>query len=378
MDRDGLLLVGASTRAAAFSALRAGLRPRCCDLFADADLQARCPATRLAGRYPHAFLDPIGDAVPGPWMYTGGLENWPGLVDRLARRRRLWGNDGDTLRSVREPQEWTRVVREAGLSAPVCRVGGAHPTRSGRWVLKPLRGSGGAKVRFWDRERVPDTGSFLQEHIEGESRAALFAADGRRATLLGVTRQLVGECWLNATRFQYCGSVGPLSLGHGLRARLDLLGNVLTASFGLRGLFGVDGVIRGDEFFPVEINPRYTASVEVLEYATGLNALAWHRRAFDPTSPPPSLPGPGRTVGKALLFAKDKVTFPAAGPWQGKPCESNAPPATPRYADLPHAGDCIDAGRPVLTFFAQADDPAACLDALRQTAGELDRLLFGR
>jgi predicted ATP-grasp superfamily ATP-dependent carboligase len=234
------------------------------------------------------------------------------------------------------------------------------------------------KIRFCERDGGPDTGSFLQEYVEGESWAALFDADGGRATLLGVTQQLVGEPWLHAARFQYCGSVGPLSPGPVLLARLDLLGNVLTDSFGLRGLFGVDGVVRGGGFFPVEINPRYTASAEVLEYATGLGALAWHRRAFDPASPAPSLPGPGQTVGKAILFARERLTFPPSGPWQAELCEIDTPRETPRYADLPHAGDRIEAGRPVLTFFARADDPATCLDRLRQAAGELDRLLFGR
>jgi predicted ATP-grasp superfamily ATP-dependent carboligase len=378
VDGGNLLLFGASTRAAAFSARRAGLRPRCYDLFADADLQARCPVTRLAGRYPHGFLDHIDDDPPGPWMYSGGLENWPGLVDRMARRRRLWGNCGDILRRVRAPQEWTRVVRAAGLPAPESRAGGAHPAGRGRWLLKPLRGSGGAKIRFWDHEGVIDRGYFLQEYVEGEPWAALFAADGGRATLLGVTRQLVGEPWLHAAPFQYCGSVGPLSPGPVLRPRLELLGNVLTGSFGLCGLFGVDGVVRGGDFFPVEINPRYTASVEVLERATGLGALAWHRQAFDPPSPTPSLPRPGPMVGKAILFARNALTFPARGPWQAELCETDTHPVTPRYADLPHTGDRIEAGRPVLTFFGQGDDPVTCLHGLRQTAVELDRLLFGR
>ena len=48
MTNEHLLLFGASVRAAAFSALRAGLRPWCADLFGDADLQARCPALALA------------------------------------------------------------------------------------------------------------------------------------------------------------------------------------------------------------------------------------------------------------------------------------------------------------------------------------------
>src|SRR5438094_10464728 len=95
-----IVIFGASVRAAAFSALRAGLQPWCADLFADADLQARCPATRLAGAYPEGFEALAAGDWPGPWLYTGGLENHPALVQRLAQRRPLWGNDETVLARV--------------------------------------------------------------------------------------------------------------------------------------------------------------------------------------------------------------------------------------------------------------------------------------
>ena len=54
-----LLIVGASARAAAFSALRAGLRPWCADLFGDDDLRARCFAQRCdSANYPRSISSP--------------------------------------------------------------------------------------------------------------------------------------------------------------------------------------------------------------------------------------------------------------------------------------------------------------------------------
>ena len=64
-----LLIFGASVRAAAFSALRAGLQPWCADLFADADLRARCPTIQVPpGLYPQGFLHHITCELPGAWM----------------------------------------------------------------------------------------------------------------------------------------------------------------------------------------------------------------------------------------------------------------------------------------------------------------------
>ncbi len=79
----------------------------------------------------------------------------------------------------------------------------------------------------------------------------------------------MGEPWLRAAPFHYCGSVGPVDCSPGLQEMLERLGNTLTASCQLRGIFGVNGVLRDGAFWPVEVNPRYTASVEVLEYARG-------------------------------------------------------------------------------------------------------------
>ena len=379
MDDDNLILFGASTRAAAFSALRAGLRPWCADLFADADLQARCPAMRLPSAYPHGFLDWIGADVPGPWMYTGGLENRPWLVERLARRRPLWGNDCPALLLARNPAVVRAGARAAGLRAPALQSHFRRPAR-GRWLVKPVWGLGGP-IHFWtpaDAGR-PSLFAYLQEFVEGESEAAVFCGDGRRSALLGVTRQLVGLDWLHAGPFQYCGSVGPLRPDPAQRGDLERLGAALARRCRLRGLFGVDGIVRDGAFHPVEVNPRYTASVEILEYGGGFSALAWHRAAFDRSAPRPAPPPetPAACVGKAVLFAKRALSFPDDGPWNA--VLRSPPPLTepPPFADIPHPGMVIKAGKPILTFFVQGDGAEDCLDALRRGAAELDRILFG-
>src|SRR5438105_3281580 len=81
-----LILLGASIRAAAFSALRAGFTPYAIDLFADRDLAAVGPAVKIS-RYPQDFLSALAAAPQAPWLYSGGLENYPQLVDRLAAVR---------------------------------------------------------------------------------------------------------------------------------------------------------------------------------------------------------------------------------------------------------------------------------------------------
>ena len=249
---------------------------------------------RLIGKYPDGFADLLATAPPAPWMYVGGLENHPRSSSRLAQVRTLWGNNAAVLTAVRDPLAVHDLLRAAGVPfprvitpsppTPFPRSGGEARERA-RWLVKSLRGSGGSGVRFHSENESLPARCYLQEFVEGESRAAVYAAGPKATRLLGVTRQLVGEAWLNAAPFHYCGNVGPLRLTADERRSLERLGHVLAAGCGLRGLFGVDGVWREGTFWPVEVNPRYTASVEVLEYATGLSAISWHRAAFDAAAP---------------------------------------------------------------------------------------------
>jgi predicted ATP-grasp superfamily ATP-dependent carboligase len=365
-----LLIFGASARAAAFSALRAGFRPWCADLFADADLRAACPAVRLPGRYPEAFAELVRAPVRGPWLYTGGLENHPDLVGRMAQLRPLWGNGAEVLRRVRDPQVLAAAAREAGLPAPrLCRGRSSHP---GRWLVKPLAGSGGAGVRFHDGRRPPRGDVYLQEFIEGLSVSAVFTSSSP-GTLVGLTRQLVGEPFLNAPPFRYAGNVGPLPAGDQGEG-LVRLGHALALA-GVRGVFGVDGVLNHAGFWPVEVNPRYTASVEVLEHATGWRAMHHHARQFTGAVPLPGVVTQG-VVGKAVLYAPADGVFPAEGPWAET---LHAPPAAdelPAFADVPHPGEPLRRGRPVLTLLCRGGSADACLAELRRRAAEAEAWLY--
>jgi predicted ATP-grasp superfamily ATP-dependent carboligase len=265
----------------------------------------------------------------------------------------------------------------------VVRLGARQLSGQERWLVKPVGGAGGAGVRFYDRAEGPKPvrrPSYYQAYVEGVPCAAVYIGNGRQTRLLGVTRQLVGEDWLHAKPFHYCGSLGPLRLAQPLRRALKRLGDVVAAGCLLCGLFGVDFILRDGVPWPVEVNPRYTASVELLEYAAGVPALALHRRAFDPAAPDPPGPGasPGPWHGKAILFARQALTFPEDGPWLS--ALRNPPPLweAPGFADIPPAGQRIEAGRPVLTIFAQGESEAGCLARLREIAADLDCRLFGR
>src|SRR5262245_10891488 len=132
-----LSIVGASTRAAAFSALRAGIEPRCADLFGDRDLETRFNVVRVKGpSYPHAFGPFLDEGPRAPWIYTGGLENHPELIEKFAQYRLLWGNDRHTVESVRSPTLMRSLQEISGLRFPKVCLPFESPPKNGAWILK--------------------------------------------------------------------------------------------------------------------------------------------------------------------------------------------------------------------------------------------------
>ena len=364
-----LLIAGGSVRAAAASAIRAGFSPWCVDCFGDADLVRACP-TQVIRDYPKAIPKMLasGPADCG-WMYTGAMENYPEIIAAIGRP--LYGNSAETVQRVRDPDALPAVIKtKLGVEIPKPADFAAKTT-----LLKPRNSGGGAGIRFWNGEQFDRSIWYLQKWLDGEPMSVTFVATDHSCQSVGDTRQLIGADWLNAPGpFHYCGSIFLREIS------ATWLGCILASDFGLRGLIGVDLISAKHDYWPIEVNPRYTASVEVIERAVACNLIAKHVDAFtNPTLPTFSSSenpfGASNHPGKAILYAPVDSTFPAAGSW-----DDDYPFADlrRRFADLPHPGQHIRRGQPVMTFFADGDSPMSTEAALRKIAGDLDRLLFGR
>ena len=353
MYEEPLIIVGASARAAAFSAYRAGYAPYWLDQFGDTDLRQRFSG-QIISAYPELAVQLIDRAPDAPFIYTGALENHPRVLEQLCRRRTLLGNAPTVCRGVRDPFRLRQLFRRQRIPCPELRRGAVADT-PGDWLLKPRAGAGGSGIRRYTGETV-NRGWFLQQYLRGESLAAVFVAGQDWCRLLGVTRQLVGLPEFHAGEFGYCGSIGPLEPDAAERARWDNIGAVIAAEFGLRGLFGVDAVRADGEIYPVEVNPRYTASVEALELALDAQALKLHCAACQGGPPPMAAPARRRLIGKAILFAPQDLIFSAFAPTGFT------------LADVPCAGAEIRQGQPLLSIVVTGTDIESISAELKQAA----------
>jgi uncharacterized protein len=373
-----LAIVGASARACATSALRAGYEVVAADLFADADLQQACDVTRIAD-YPDGLADWLSGARCDAWIYTGALENHPELVNRMAKLRPLLGNGGAALRAVRSPLILEPVLRDAGLSFPETVDSAQRLPLDSSWLCKTYRNAGGSGVWLLNGpealERAEREQAVFQRFVGGISAAGVLVCSSGGGQVFGVTRQLVGDARAGAKPWHYAGSLGPLPVSKEVESQLSTLAEVLSQRFQLRGLVGVDLVIATNLAWIIEINPRYSASVEVLERASGRSAIAEHVAVCsEGVAEKPGEAASAAACGKVVLFAKRDVAItPAFHQWaishasvQFEEC---------RLADIPEAGQQLTTGQPVLTVFA-ASMPQKLDGELGKWIGEVEKRLY--
>ena len=366
-SNEKILVAGASVRSAAQSIVRAGFEPLCADLFGDSDLR-QIADVHVINDYPEDFADWANQIYREngrlPFMYTGGLENFPKTIDSIAEQHDLRGTAGDSLQSVRDPSLLSDCFFKANIPYPLVRIGAnaellAHPNEN--WLKKPIHGSAGFGISRWKGDTLSPT-HYLQQQITGPSVSVLYVASGGTAQLIGATLQLVGCKSLAGGRYGWCGSFGPLPLNALFESQATSIGNAVASQFHLKGIFGVDCVITGQSLLPIEVNPRYTGSVEVLEKAIGWPAITHHlqacqpeqnsgeNKAQNPLFAPKQQQAKIGYCGKAILFAPQSILI------------NNLSNADKTIADIPMDGTVIEQGHPICTIMGDATEPIDCID----------------
>ena len=105
----------------------------------------------------------------------------------------------------------------------------------------------------------------------------------------------------------------------------------------------------------LEINPRYTGSMELIEWAYGLNIYSLHLDAFDGRLPSFILSDHLNDTfyGKGIVFARQDLEIKESKGW----LEFDR-------RDIPYPGDRIEQGHPICTVMARDDTFQHCFDAL--------------
>jgi predicted ATP-grasp superfamily ATP-dependent carboligase len=285
----------------------------------------------------------------------------------MAARRKLLGNAGDVLRQVRDPVVLYRTLSDAGLSCLDTAVDATGVPIDGTWLEKARKSGGGTSVRRY-RGQSARGQVYYQRYIAGTPVAAGYVAARGRSVLLGITEQLIGASHVAGENFRYVGSIGPLRLSPQLISSLDQLGNVIACRFAMTGLFGVDGVLVDEAYWPVEVNPRYTASMELLERAHGRSMVGWHVDAAGGGALPNATQvEPHKIYGKTIAFApKDLMVDDHLHELAELTRNTDT-----MLGDITPAGTRVAAGSPLVTILAQAATRDDLLKRLQEASAQV-------
>jgi predicted ATP-grasp superfamily ATP-dependent carboligase len=368
------LLIGLSTRALGESATLGGESVFSLDYFGDNDQKTLVENYSLNRDYrlPYSVENLVRtstdlefDAV----VYTSTFENHPKAVAMLSERANILGNSPEVLTQVRDWFVLREFCHENSISHPQTLLAGEEKLASPKinWLCKPAHGGGGSGIRPWNHGPIKKD-EILQACLNGLPASAAFVADGKSGVVIGLTLQLIGSDKLGRGGYSWCGNILPLPIDDDQRLNLlealERIVSHLVRCFGLKGIGGIDfiAIKRADgslKPFLIEINPRYTASMELVEWAYRLNIYSLHIEAFNGCLPQFCLNEHMNSpyFGKGIVFAYQPIIIGNTEEWAAR-----------GWKDIPYPGEMVKAGHPVCTVLAKGNTYNECLEKLYRNA----------
>jgi predicted ATP-grasp superfamily ATP-dependent carboligase len=399
-------LIGASCRAAAQSCKRAQCETiYAWDDFADADLVHIALAKALSDLQSDLQSDLVQSErlERMPLVLCGGIENKPELLRLCIEHGMLCGLSPQALQEIRSVQRWQDWAHQSGIGWPSTLqppISEAQVSWQSPWVLKPKLGAGGVHVRYIETiaqwldcvSSIQDTNQwYLQRFIPGVTIGVTYCSDSEKTCLVGVAQALRAEHLDAPSAFIYAGNIAPFRANSGLEMLLLKFGELVAKQTSLVGLWQADFQLdpMGHPWL-LEINPRWSASMELHEIGQGVSWMLEHLRVIQGGQIQPELElvagdwirpqvACGRSLGKGILYAPSDIHAEATqldrlwqSRWQGTLGELDR--FAFRMADIPQipvtygfdAKVAFAAGMPIATVLCTGGDPQQAIHKLQQ------------
>ncbi|MEM7193284.1 MAG: ATP-grasp domain-containing protein [Pseudomonadota bacterium] len=357
-----VLIAAISGRALAHAASKAGYAPLVADFFADADTQSLSENTvkmtsPIACGFQWEVLEPALDALaagaPSPLLglvYGSGFEDRPALLEKIAARWRMLGNDAATIAQVSDPEVFFATLDRCKIAYPKTQM--CPPVNLAGWLVKRAGGAGGSHIQATQRagNHAAEGDVYYQTLVRGRSISAVFAANGQHARVLGFSEQWTAPA--PDKPWRYGGALQPAILSSRAAEKMADIVRVLSDAFALCGLNTADFILDGDTPLLLEINPRPGATLDIFDNAS-TPFFAAHIDAVLHGSLPAHAPVFDDVSASAIVFAPENLVIPSGIDW---PKEA---------ADLPKPGERIDKEQPICTLHSRADSAEAAKRSLR-------------
>jgi predicted ATP-grasp superfamily ATP-dependent carboligase len=191
---------------------------------------------------------------------------------------------------MRDVKNWQRWAQESEIVWPrsisIADASMLHdPTmKRSRWVLKSYQSVGGQGVHDWPIDsastshRLADDSQncYLQQKQEGTGVGVTFLTSDFGTILLGGAESGFEDTQRFMPKYTYRGSIGPYQWSETFLARLRSFGQRVGSEARILGLWQADFIVNPEFISLLEINPRWSASMELLDVAMEERLVGWH------------------------------------------------------------------------------------------------------
>jgi uncharacterized protein len=343
-----ILIVASSGRMLAQAAKNAGLKPLVIDLFADLDTQCHAEAFKQIPSLAEEHLIPSVDYFIEHYavthvVYGSGFEYYPESLRYLGTRLVVLGNLPDTFVKLHNKPVFFSSLDKLNIPYPdVCFYA---PDCAGNWLVKPMHGEGGLRIKRYHPKDRPESAVYWQKFQAGKQHSVLFLANGQEVQVIGFNTQWTVS--LNEIEeFIFSGIINSCALLSDQKELITDWLKKLVPAFALKGLNSLDFIQAGDKSFVLEINPRPSASMQLYD----ADLLNRHMKASLGELTDYCLPA-GYT-GYQIVYAEQDVLIPEAFAWP------------PWCMDLPVSGVMCRTGQPICSIIVHQNEAHSVINEL--------------
>ncbi|NQY25643.1 MAG: ATP-grasp domain-containing protein [Piscirickettsiaceae bacterium] len=335
-----VLIFAQSGRFLAQSASQAGYPVWVADCFGDQDTLAIAERWQQSPRFSELtssiFLKILADLTQGEsclFIAGSGIELCYSLLEILPANITLVGNKPQTIKQIKTPALFFDLLGRLKLPYPDTYL--KRPLNNKRYLIKSASGLGGSHIQYSSHQtNISD--AYFQCFIAGKSGSALILANGKSAQIISINQQFLSP--LKDMPFRLGAIESPWNISKQHRQQLAQAANLITSELGLLGLNSLDFIISNNQLQLLEINPRPSASAELV--SKEIPIFHYHINACRGDLPSHAFEQEIKTMSLHYFYAVHDCVIPIDIIWPEE-CR-----------DLPNTGAYIKDGQPICTFIS--------------------------
>ena len=327
------------------------------------------------------------------FIYGSDWDNQPQLLEELSNYQNLIikGNSAKTLKRLAGKSGLLglfNLIKKSHLKRPAIIFKDdscLHENDNNKVFLKkPFASGGGKNIEIVNNQPENIAANslntadafYLQEYIKGKCFSVQFAADGKKAKVLSFCRQL--SAFNSNSAFKYGGNI-LVKPDKSTIKKITQTANLIVENYSLRGINGFDYIQNENGLYFLELNPRYTAAVELLIPIFGRDLFAvYFKDQLKKDYLKDYLSTDLKTSGKVIYYAEEKIKIKYDLKLEfkniyNKALNNKLKNVEVKIRDIPTAGEVFNEKDPVFTLIIKSKNEDQFWQACSYLFEELEK-----